>query len=190
MNILKKCKNKNLLRDPFTKSDFDEFLFERQESIRNAIDNQLIKEKVEIPLALQKLNDEVETIEMKMRQILIAKLNGTDETYETFIPQHIQEKVNKRISTELRKKPGLSDDAFISLSERLKFFDLFEYYDTIVSKSNWHLFESIFGNKPQLENRFNQLSTLRNCIRHTRDISTIEKLDGEAAIAWFKQILK
>jgi hypothetical protein len=179
-----------LLRDPFTKSDFDEFLFERQESIRNAIDNQLIKEKVEIPLALQKLNDEVETIEMKMRQILIAKLNGTDETYETFIPQHIQEKVNKRISTELRKKPGLSDDAFISLSERLKFFDLFEYYDTIVSKSNWHLFESIFGNKPQLENRFNQLSTLRNCIRHTRDISTIEKLDGEAAIAWFKQILK
>ncbi len=179
-----------LLRDPFIKSDFDEFLMERQETILNAIDNQLIKEKVDIPLALQKVNNEIEIIEVKMRQILVERMNGTDEAFKKFIPQHIQEKVDKRISTELKKKPGLSDNAFKSLSERLKFFDLFEYYDTIVSKSNWHLFENIFGTKPQLENRFNQLSTLRNCIRHARDISSIEKLDGEAAIAWFKQILK
>ncbi len=179
-----------LLRDPFTKSDFEEFLQERLETIRDAIDDQLIKEKVEIPLALQKLNNEVEAIELKLRELLIEKTNGEADAYRTHTPQHIQEKVNKRIATELKKKPGLSDENFNKFRERLKYFDLFEYYDTIVSKANWHLFEGVFGSKPQLENRFNQLSTLRNCIRHSRDISSIEKLDGEASIAWFKQILK
>jgi len=59
----------------------------------------------------------------------------------------------------------------------------------MVAKSNWPLFEDLFQNKEQLRNRFGQLSTLRNCIRHSREVSTIEKLDGEAAITWFKQIL-
>lgn len=179
-----------LLRDPFVKSDFDEFLQERLETIKQAIENMLIKEKLEIPIALQTLNENIEKIEFKIRDLIVTKLNNGLDNYKIATPSHVQEKVEKRISVELRKNPALTANDFIDFHKRLSFFDLFEYYDLIVSKLNWVHFENIFGNKEQLQSRFNQLSTLRNNIRHSREVSVIEKLDGEAAIEWFKQILK
>lgn len=179
-----------LLRNPFTKEDFEEFLSIRQETIRDAIENLLIKEKIDIPVALQSLNNSIEKIELQLRTQIVSILGNEMEVYKLNTPPHIQEKVDKRVSSEIKKKPGMSNDDFNSLNERLKYFDLFELYELLVSKSNWASFEDKFKNKEQLLNRFNQLSTLRNCIRHSRDVSPIEKLDGEAAIAWFNQILK
>ncbi len=179
-----------LLRTPFTKTDFEEFLQERQETIRDAIDTYLIKEKVDIPIALQVLNDKIEKVELILREMIISKVGNENEKYKTTTPSHIQEKVDKRISGELKKKPGLAISDFDAFSERLKYFDLSEYFDYVVAKANWQSFEEVFRNKEQLQNRFNQLSTLRNCIRHSREVSAIEKLDGEAAIAWFDQIFK
>lgn len=179
-----------LLRKPFTKTDFDEFLSERQDTIRNAIENLLIKEKIEVPIVLQMLNDDIEKIEFKLRGIIKEILGNDLMDYKNATPGHIQEKVEKRIANELKKKPGLRSEDFNLFSSRLEFFDLFELYEVIVSKSNWEHFENMFKTKEQLQNRFNQLSTLRNCIRHSREVSTIEKLDGEAAIAWFYQIIK
>ncbi len=178
-----------LLRKPFTKQDFDDFLRERKNTILNAIDNLLIKDKVEIPIELRELDESIEDIEKKLRSLISRNYSNDFETYRKTIPGHIQEKVQKRINTELKKKPGLTHDTFDNFTERLKYFDLFEYYDTIVSKENWDDFQDIFQNKENLQNRFNQLSTLRNNIRHSRDVSEIEKHDGEAAIAWFNQTL-
>lgn len=179
-----------LLRDPFTKADFDAFLEERQNTIRDAIENILIKEKVEIPVALQELNGKIEKIELALRELIIEKLGNSFENYKTTTPGHIQEKIKKRISTELKKKPYLSLEDFNSFEKRIHFFDLFEYYGLIVSKSNWSNFEAIFENKERLQTRFDQLSALRNAIRHTRGVSSIEKFDGEAAITWFTEILE
>lgn len=179
-----------LLRNPFTKADFDEFLRERQETIRDAIESMLIKEKLDIPVALKTLNDNIEKIELNLRNLILKKIGNENNHYKITTPGHIQEKVDKRISAELKKSPGLSIADFAKLSEKLKYFDLFEYYDFIVSKTNWTIFEETFRNKEQLQNRFNQLSTLRNCIRHSREVSAVEKLDGEAAIAWFDKIIR
>lgn len=179
-----------LLRNPFSKADFEEFLSERQETIRNAIDDMLIKEKVVIPIGLQILNDNIEHIELQIRDIILSKIGSSIENYKIATPGHIQEKVDKRINTELKKKPALTLEDFNNNGERLKYFDLFELYELVSSKQNWQIFENVFRNKEQLQNRFNQLSTLRNCIRHSREVSAIEKLDGEASIAWFKSILK
>jgi hypothetical protein len=179
-----------LLRNPFSKADFEEFLSERQETIRNAIDDMLIKEKVVIPIGLQTLNDSIEHIELQIRDIILSKIGSGIEEYKAATPSHIQEKVDKRIHTELKKKPALTLEDFNNNTERLKYFDLFELYELVSSKQNWQIFEDVFRNKEQLQNRFNQLSTLRNCIRHSREVSAIEKLDGEASIAWFNSILK
>ncbi len=179
-----------LLRNPFGKADFDEFLSERQETIRNAIEILLIKEKIEVPIALQVLNDDIEKIELKLRDMIKETLGNDLLHFKNATPGHIQEKVEKRIASELKKKPGLNVEDLNLFSDRLKYFDLFELYDVIVSKVNWTHFENKFKNKEQLQNRFSQLSTLRNCIRHSREASAIEKLDGEAAIAWFNHIIK
>ncbi|MDF1547325.1 MAG: DUF262 domain-containing protein [Bacteroidales bacterium] len=178
-----------LLKEPFTKADFDSFLEERQNTIKDAIENILIKEKVEIPIVLQELNSKIEKIELALRELIIEKSGNSYENYKTRTPGHIQDKIKKRINTELKKKPHLSLEDFNSFDKLVQYFDLFEYYDLIVSKMNWSSFEAIFESKEQLQSRFNQLSTLRNAIRHTREVSSIEKLDGEAAIAWFTEIL-
>ena len=60
----------------------------------------------------------------------------------------------------------------------------------MTAKTNWKYFEETFKSKEQLINRFNQLAGLRNGIRHSRDVSEVERIDGEAAIAWFKLALK
>ncbi|MBK8080635.1 MAG: hypothetical protein IPK25_10335 [Saprospiraceae bacterium] len=174
-----------LLRTPFTKVDFDEFLIERQETIREAIESLLIKEKIDIPIALKELNDSIENIELRLRTIIVTTFGDEYQHYKNATPSHIQEKVEKRIASELKKKPGVTTDELSPFSQRLNFFDLFELFEIISSKNNWSLFENTFKIKEQLQNRFNQLATLRNCIRHSREVTAVEKLDGEAAIVWF-----
>lgn len=179
-----------LLRDPFTKSDFDDFLKERQNTIINAIESLLIKERTDIPVSLKKLNDEIEVIETCFRDLIVNTLGDSYDSYRQNTPQHIQEKVEKRISTDMRKKPNLTDEDFNLFSRRIIYFDLFEYHNLIVSKTNWDLFKDIFKDKEQLQIRFTQLSTLRNAIRHSREVSSIERLDGEAAIKWFESTFR
>jgi hypothetical protein len=87
-----------LLRDPFTKADFDEFLLERKETIMQAIEDQLIKEKIAIPKALQELNEKIEKIELKIRNIIIDKVDHLENAYKIKTPGHIQEKVEKMTS--------------------------------------------------------------------------------------------
>ncbi|MCB9185577.1 MAG: DUF262 domain-containing protein [Flavobacteriales bacterium] len=178
-----------LLRKPFTKEDFDEFLNERMETIRNAIDDQLIKEKIEIPIALQKLNEQIELIELTLRKLIADSFEDSFDKYKQLTPQHIQDNVDKRVVAEMKRKPDKTKDDYSSFSARLTFFDLREYYEFMV-KPNWQTFESRFGSKQQLELRFQQLANLRNAIRHSRELSKFEKHDGEAAIAWFSESLK
>lgn len=178
-----------LLRNPFGKYDFDEFLAERQLTILQAISDKLIKEKIDIPLALQSLNDDIEKVELNIRNIIVSKKGNDLNSYKSTTQANIQEKVDKRIATELKKNPSLTLDKFDAFSERLKYFDLFELFEVITTKQNWPDFENVFGTKELLQNRFNQLATLRNKIRHSRDVSPVDKLDGEAAIAWFKEVV-
>lgn len=179
-----------LLRNPFGKSDFDEFLAERQATIRQAIEDKLIKEKIDIPIALQSLNDDIEKVELSIRNIIALKIGNDLNSYKSTTQANIQEKVDKRIATELKKNPSLTLDKFDAFSERLKYFDLFELFEVITTKQNWPDFENVFGTKELLQNRFNQLATLRNKIRHSRDVGAVDKHDGEAAIAWFGEVVK
>lgn len=86
-----------LLRIPFTKEDFEEFLSNRQETIRDAIENLLIKEKIDIPIALQSLNNAIEKIELQLREEIVSASGNEFEVYKLNTPPHIQEKVDKRV---------------------------------------------------------------------------------------------
>jgi hypothetical protein len=51
------------------------------------------------------------------------------------------------------------------------------------------MFEDRFANKDKLRIRFDQLADLRNGIRHTRSVDEVTRLDGEAAIKFFDEVL-
>ena len=179
-----------LLRKPFTKIDFEEFLEERKRTIIDAIQIQLIDEKINIPAHLKNLDIEIEEIEFAIRELLVSVLGDEICNYKDQIPQHIQDNVQRRISLDLKKKPSANQEDYLSFTKRIEFFDLNEYQETIISKINWEKFSKIFIDKNGLSIRFSQLSNLRNGIRHSRSISEIEQLDGEVAIKWFKTVMK
>ncbi len=49
-------------------------------------------------------------------------------------------------------------------------------------------FEAIFDTKESLISRFGQLAELRNAIRHSRSFNDVTMKDGQAALAWFRNI--
>lgn len=179
-----------LLRKPFTKEDFEEFLDERSRTIIDAIQSQLINEKIAVPANLKHLNEEIEEVEIGIRKKIVAVIGDDFDSYKERVPPHIQVKVQSRIDSDLRKKPDVSPEEYHLFSKIIDFFDLMEYQDVILAKTNWDLFSDTFKSKHEVMNRFRELATLRNGIRHSRFVSEIEQMDGEVAIKWFKTILK
>jgi len=174
-----------LLREQFGPEDFEEFIAERQKTIQNAIEDLLIKERLDLSPKLCDLDKSTEEIELTLRQVIVSTLNNDTSK----IQQHIKQKVNERIQRASQKNPAFDSDKYQTFSGMLEFFDLREIQETIISKLLWPEFQKIFQNKEVLIQKFDQLAEMRNGIRHSRSIDEIVSKEGEAAILWFRKIL-
>lgn len=180
-----------LLRDPFTKDDFSEFLDERRRTILDAIESKLIKETIAVPAALKDLNDKIEQVEFAIRKLIVERLTAASLTpLQEYTPQPIRDKVEERVRKEIKKNPGAKPEDYISFEKQVSFFDLQEYFQIMTTKAAWEHFADVFNDRTQLQMRFNQMAGLRNGIRHSREISEIERMDGETGIAYFRKALK
>jgi hypothetical protein len=174
-----------LLRDPFTSDDYEDFLSERQRSFQHAIEDLLVKERLDLTPHLRELDAQVEEVELRIREVIDESLSRDPSQ----LPPHVLQKANERIQSALRKNPGLDSDYYEKLAGKLEYCDLRELQDTITSKALWTSFESNFGTKEGLAGRFGQLAELRNGIRHNRTVDEVTRKDGEAALLWFRQVL-
>ncbi len=174
-----------LLRTDFGPDDFEAFIAERQRTLQDAIENLLIKERLDLPPQLRDLDAATETVELAVRRVVEETVHGDLSQ----IPAHVLQKVDERIARATKKNASLDAERFQKLAGKLEYFDLRELQDTIVSKASWPLFESRFGTKESLAAKFDQLAELRNGIRHSRTVSEIVRKEGEAAILWFDQVL-
>lgn len=174
-----------LLRDPFGPDDFEEFIAERQRTIQDAIENLLIKERLDLPPQLRDLDAAIEQSELGVRKVVDVTLNGD----ESLIPSQVLQKVDERVIRATKKNAALDAEHYQTFGGKLEFFDIRELQDTITSKALWGRFEPRFTNKETLIGKFNQLAELRNGIRHSRTVDEITRKEGEAAILWFKQVL-
>ena len=175
------------MRNPFSKEDYFEFIGEREKSIKNFIKSNIIEDKIELPLEFKRVNDDIENLELKLRDEVESKLS--QESYKDLIPQHIIDKVSRRIENELKKNPSLSIESFNSIRKKLNYFDLQELCDVIISNKTWDIYEEKFRDKTQLMDKFRKLGDLRNGIRHSRGVDEVTMLEGQAAIIWFNKIL-
>ncbi len=174
-----------LLRNPFTPEDFEAFIAERQRTIMEAIENLLVKERLDLSPRLRELDEKMEQVELGLRCVISKSLNGDASQ----LPPHVMQKVDERIQRAVRKNAALDADAYDQLDGMLEFFDLRELQDTITNKALWPQFEHRFRNKGTLDHRFDQLAELRNGIRHTRTVDEITQMEGNASIMWFEQVL-
>jgi len=174
-----------LLRDPFGPENYEAFLAERQRTILAAIENLLIKERLDLSLDLRELDNRVEQVELSLRSC-IAKVLENDPIR---LPPHIDNKLDEALQRAARKNAALDPDDFAELQAKLEFADLRELQDAITSKVCWKKFDQRFTNKAALNTKFDQLAELRNGIRHSRTVDEITRKEGEAAILWFEQVL-
>jgi hypothetical protein len=174
-----------LLRNPFTADDFEAFIVERQHTLQDAIENLLIKERLDLPPQLRDLDAATEKIELAVRKTIETTLGGDLSQ----IPPHVLVKVDERIARATKKNAALDAARYQMLAGKMEYFDLRELQETITSKAPWPKFESRFGTKEALIAKFDQLAELRNGIRHSRAVGEVVRMEGEAAILWFKQVL-
>lgn len=174
-----------LLRNPFTADDYEAFISERQRTLIEAIENLLIKERLDLSPQLREIDQRVEAIELALRAHIVATL-GDDPAR---IPPHVRQKADDRIHAAAKKNGTIDLEQYKQLSRRLEYCDLRELQDTILSKALWQEFESRYANRETLSAKFGQLAEVRNGIRHSRTVDEITRKEGEAAILWFEQVL-
>lgn len=175
-----------LLRTPFTPDDFEEFIAERQRTMQEAIQNLLIKERLDLSPQLRELDEAIECTELSVRALIETTLGGR----ESELPPHVMQKVNERISRAAKKNAAFDAARHETLGGKLEHFDLRELQDTITAKALWPDFEERFKNKVTLAQKFDQLAEVRNGIRHSRTVDEIARKEGEASIMWFKKVLR
>lgn len=175
-----------LLRNPFTGDDFEAFIKERQITIFEAIENLLIKERLDLSPNLRDLDQQIEDIELALRAC-IAKTLGDDPAR---LPPHVNQRAEERIQASAKKSAAVDLELYKHMGRRLEFCDLRELQDTILGKAIWSEFEKRFSNRETLMAKFGQLGELRNGIRHSRTVDEITRKEGEAAILWFGQVLE
>ena len=173
-----------LLRDDFSPEDFEEFINERQRSFVEAIESLLIKERLDLSPHLRSLDEQVETVELRIRKMIATMLGEQDNS----IPHHIMDKMQHRLVGAQKKNPGFDKDYYGTLGGMLEYSDLQELKDIILSKSNWQQFSSTFPSKEEVAKRFDQLANMRNSIRHSRTVDEITRKDGEASLLWFEKV--
>lgn len=173
-----------LLRNPFTPADFEAFLSERQRTIQDAIEDLLVKSRLDLSPRLRELDAQIEAVELKLRQIITDALNNDPSA----LPSHIQQRIKDRLQGAAKKNPALDLKQYQTLTGQLEYADLRELQDTLVSNALWLYFQNRFGSKEMLGTRFSQLAELRNSIRHSRSVTEIARKDGEAALLWFQQV--
>lgn len=174
-----------LLSDPFTTEDYEAFLSERQRTLQAAIEDLLVKERLDLPPRLRDLDARIEAIELGLRDLIVDSLDGSGRK----LPSHVAQKIDDRIQLATRKNPALDAEHLATLEGRLEFGDLRELQDVLVNKSLWDLFQNRFLTKENLIKRFDQLAELRNAIRHSRTVDDVTRKEGEAAIIWFEKVL-
>jgi len=174
-----------LLRDPFTTEDYEAFLSERQRTLQAAIEDLLVKERLDLPPRLRELDARIEAVELGLRGLIVDTLNGSGRQ----LPSHVAQRIDDRTQLATRKNPALDAEYLATLKGRLEFGDLRELQDTLVNKSLWKLFHDRFQSKESLIKRFDQLAELRNAIRHSRTVDEVTQKEGDAAIIWFEKVL-
>lgn len=175
-----------LLRQPFEEEDFEAFISERQRTLKDAIEDLLVKERLDLAPKLRELDAKIESVELDLRQTIIKNLNGNVSQ----LPSHILQSAKSRLLSAVKKNPELDEDYYQRLPGILEYCDLRELQATLTNKAIWPIFQECFkNNKEMVDRRFDQLCELRNGIRHSRTVTEVTQKEGEAAIVWFEHIL-
>ena len=175
-----------LMRNPFTPDDYREFLSERQQTLRETIGHLMSMDHLEYEPTLSELDDSIRDIELALRACIADSLAGDIH----LLPSDPRIRADQQIEQYLKTNPGADQEQHSkTLMGKLEHFDLRGLQQVITNKSLWERFEPRFKTKELLNRHFDQLTGLRNPLAHSRPLGEVSRLEGEAAIKWFRAAL-
>ena len=183
----------------YLKRQFEIFIKERAALIKEAAEQlcdgkqitiaSILSKNTEVSLERRELDEEVSKIELATRKLIADRLPGVHQNGIIHINPKIVESATRKYESFLRKNPGEEREEPLSLRMILNNLTLSEYKDILITGSNWSFFEEVYGTKGNVLNRYTQLGTMRNKLRHDNILTIVERKDGEAAIEWFNKCM-
>lgn len=174
-----------LLREPFGPKDFEDFITERRNTLHKAIEELLVKERLDLSPDIRELDARTERTELLLRSIITDCLN--DDLKK--LPGNVYNQIQLISAKTATRNPFIDSNELQTLSGMIEYSDLRHLQNIITNKNLWATFEEVFRSKDALNGRFQQLADLRNSIRHSRAVDEITRKDGEAALLWFEETL-
>lgn len=171
--------------------NFEAFVLERRTTLANAI-NQYLHSLSEgkalwVVGNLEVLESRVDAIEERFRSLIVDRLTNAraDQAWE-MVPTEIRNIVEGRIDKQIREHPYLQ----VKISEfedRLGFCQFSDYQKIV--RSNWVLFQQDFGDPDIFKRHFEEVTTVRNGLKHNQDISDSQLASAEAGLLWLEDCL-
>jgi len=180
-------------RSLWTLDRFEDFLLERRTMLANAI-NQLLQSLTDKPALwtlsqIEVLETRVDALEQGLRDLIATHLVSErgELAWKYCIPADIQETVRTRIEQHVKKNP-FDATHYDTLAARLENCQFGDYLKIILS--NWPLFEDVFGQKQQFSQRFGEVLTARNALKHGKELNASERAFAEGGLIWLEDCFR
>jgi hypothetical protein len=175
----------------WTLENFDAFVLERRTSLANAINTFLHSlsegQSLWIVGNLQLLESRVDAIESNLRALIANRLLGAraDQAWE-IIPTEIRNMVEGKINKHVQEHPYLREK-YLDFENKLEFCQFSDYLKIV--RSNWSLLKQDFGDQNIFDRHFQEVTDVRNSLKHNRDIPDSKLASAEAGLLWLEDCL-
>lgn len=170
---------------------FEAFVLERRTLLANAINHFLhsLSEGKALWVVgnLQLLESRVDAIESQLRELIANRLYDAraDQAWD-MLPPDICRTIEGRIEKQVQAHPYLREK-YQDFEDKLEFCQFSDYLKIV--RTNWSIFKQDFGNQAGFENHFQEVTDVRNSIKHNRDIPDSKLASAEAGLLWLEDCL-
>lgn len=173
---------------------FEEFMLHRRKLLADAI-NQLLQsligeKRIWISGPVEIMEARVNAIEQQLRQLVTHRLSEArgESAWKQLVPSDTRSQVEDRIKKHEANKP-YEIGQYQTLAGKFLFCQFSDYFKIIQMKTNWPLFEDVFGT----EHAFVKYSSLaieaRNALKHGRGLTDVDMASAEAGLGWIEACL-
>lgn len=170
---------------------FEDFLLERRTKLADAINlyiNSLSDGKhLWVPGNLELMESRVNALESRLRSLIFSRMfdSRADHAWD-LIPNDARKSIEGRINQFIQENPYYRNQ-YESFEKKLEFCQFSDYQKII--RANWLLFKDDFGDQTIFEHHIDEVTDVRNSLKHNRDIPDNKLASAEAGLLWLEDCL-
>lgn len=172
---------------------YEDFVRERRVLLASAINSLLASLTDEPTPWVSDMTKQIEArltaAEQELRALIEERLSASFgiRAWVRCVPSDIQQQVQQRIEQRERRNP-FEADQLNTLDAKLAQCSFGDYSKII--RSNWALFEDVFGDKTTFDRQMTSVQDARNAIAHHREMNEGEQQTAAGGLFWVEQCVR